>query len=219
MLGLFGDPHGDYSETLRVSRGDVAPFSVFLGDFDLARPLDIELSPLTQAGSEVWFVRGNHETDTVAWYDNVYSSTLAGRDFSSRVVDMGGLRVAGLGGVFRGAIWHPVLSPGEPKYLSRKDFVKRNGGNLWRGGLPRKHRSSIFPEDFDILAKQSADILVTHEAPSSHRFGFREIDRLAEHMGARLIVHGHHHEPYDGRLQNGIRVIGMGQADYRRIEL
>ena len=37
-------------------------------------------------------------------------------------------------------------------------------GNRWRDGLPRKHRSSIFPEDYFRLESLHADILVTHEA-------------------------------------------------------
>jgi len=53
--------------------------------------------------------------------------------------------------------------------------------------------AAIWPEDIETLASQKADILVTHEAPSSHPSGSAVIDELARAMGARLIVHGHHH--------------------------
>ncbi|KAF0225737.1 MAG: hypothetical protein FD176_184 [Rhodospirillaceae bacterium] len=71
---------------------------------------------------------------------------------------------------------------------------------------------SIWPEDYERLAQQQADILVTHEAPSNHPHGFIEIDQLAEAMGAKLIVHGHHHRDYQTALPSGIRVIGVGLA-------
>ncbi|MBT2320799.1 hypothetical protein J7E62_00295 [Variovorax paradoxus] len=36
-----------------------------------------------------------------------------------------------------------------------------------------------------------ADILVSHEAPAAHPFGFAAVDELAISLGARLVVHGH----------------------------
>lgn len=48
-----------------------------------------------------------------------------------------------------------------------------------------------------------ADILVTHEAPSYHSnfglkdTGFQVIDELAQFLGARYVVHGHHHDNQD----------------------
>jgi hypothetical protein len=79
--------------------------------------------------------------------------------------------------------------------------------------LPLFHRDTIFPEDFDRLAAIGCDILVTHEAPSSHPHGFAAIDALAAACGARLIVHGHHHQSYAAELGNGIKVRGLGLAE------
>ena len=64
----------------------------------------------------------------------------------------------------------------------------------WRGGLSLRHRTSIFPSEVEVLSKQRADILVTHEGPSMHRHGFYGLDRLADAMGVRHLVHGHLHE-------------------------
>ena len=59
--------------------------------------------------------------------------------------------------------------------------------------------TAIWPEDYDYLASQRADILVTHEAPRSHPAGNAALDALARAMGASLIVHGHHHVPLSRR--------------------
>ena len=217
-LGFFGDPHSDYGAVARAVVDGPADTSVFLGDFDLTRPLDEELSALSGAGSDIWYIHGNHDTDTVEWYDFVFGSKLADRNLAGRIVDIDGIRVAGLGGVFRSKVWDPRRSNAEPFFMSRQEFVGARPHALWRGGLPRRHRSTVFPEDFAALSKESADILVTHEAPSTHKFGYRQIDKLAECMGVELIVHGHHHEAYESVLPNGIKVVGMGQADYRTVD-
>ena len=62
-------------------------------------------------------------------------------------------------------------------------------------------------------------MLITHEAPSSHRHGFAAIDRLAEAAKARLIVHGHHHESYAKTLANGIDVRGLAVAETWALEM
>jgi hypothetical protein len=56
--------------------------------------------------------------------------------------------------------------------------------------------STIFPDTTEGLARQRADVLVSHEAPAGHPYGFAAIDRLAVAMGVRLVVHGHHHVEY-----------------------
>ncbi len=125
-------------------------------------------------------------------------------DIGGRVIEVGGLRIAGLGGVFKPRIWYPRADePGgriePPSFNTRREFLDSLPlREHWRGGLPLWHRDSIFPEDFAQLAQHRFDVLVTHEAPSCHRHGFAAIDRLAEVAAARLIVHGHHHESVCG---------------------
>ncbi len=72
--------------------------------------------------------------------------------------------------------------------------------------------TAIWPEDYDRLASQRADILVTHEAPSSHPAGNAALDALARAMGARLIVHGHHHVCYRAVAPDGLRALGVAAA-------
>jgi hypothetical protein len=55
-------------------------------------------------------------------------------------------------------------------------------------------------------------VLVTHEAPSSHPQGVAFIESLARKMGARLVIHGHHHVCYRARAEDGLQVQGVGAA-------
>ena len=82
------------------------------------------------------------------------------------MVKIGGYRIAGLGGVLEVKCGcRPMI----PSSIRKEDYARHGGkGNFWRGGLTRKHRSTIFPIDYASLASQKADILVTHEAPSCH---------------------------------------------------
>ena len=145
-------------------------------------------------------------------HDNLFESSLAHRNLHGRVVEIGGFRVAGLGGVFRESIWAPPL---EPAFGSAKDRLKViRPGERWRGGMPLRHRSSIFPDEVDRLARQRADVLVTHEAPGGHPLGWKALDHLASAMGAQVLVHGHLHQQIDyaaeGRLPDDCRYQAYG---------
>lgn len=210
MILFAGDPHGNFKPIIRATRELRPDGVILLGDHDLDRPLEAVLEGIDQL-TEVYWIPGNHDGDRDDWYDHLFGSALADRNLNGRVVTVGGLRVAGLGGVFRDQIWHPDV--GQPRFCAREDFVRQMGkGNRWGDGLPRKHRVSIWWEDYARLADQRADILVTHEAPSVHKYGFPAIDELAQHMNASLIVHGHHHSDYTDELASGIRVLGVGLA-------
>jgi hypothetical protein len=45
------------------------------------------------------------------------------------------------------------------------------------------------------------------------------LDELARAMGARLIVHGHHHIGYQAMLPGSLRVVGIGRAGLWRLGL
>jgi len=127
------------------------------------------LADLIGAGCAIYFIHGYHDVDQEHWADFVFKSQLAGNNITGRVVDIGGIRVAGLGGVFHADVWHPLDGAGTYKFFSRAEFIASNSRRTWRNGLPLRHRSTIFPEDFNTLAGLEADILITHEAPSSHK--------------------------------------------------
>lgn len=167
------------------------------------------LAPAIERGWDVRWILGNHDTETEAAYDNLTNHP---GDLGLRVTLIGGQRIAGLPGVFKPRVWQP--HDGAPSYRSRSEFqAALRPGESWRGGLPLFHRDTIFPEDFDRLSAERCDILVTHEAPSSHPHGSAVIDALAQACGARLIVHGHHHQSYEAVLPNGIRVRGLGLSE------
>lgn len=213
---FYGDPHGDYRDLKKIAKSKPRAV-IFLGDMDLEKSFDEVAKPLTEAGIEVHYIHGNHDTDQLDWYDNLFESKLGQNNLSCRVQEIGGIRVAGLGGVFRGKIWHPKDGAGEPRFKTRRDFLHANSRNKWRDGLPIGQRSTIFPEDLDRLSKLRADVLVTHEAPSCHTYGFDELDLLAEMMGVKAIVHGHHHEAYTAQLDCGIPVVGLDKAEIMKV--
>jgi predicted phosphodiesterase len=205
-----GDVHGQFGHVIKAVQAHRPDAVVLLGDLQAKAPLEVELAAiLTQ--TEVWFIHGNHDTDSEADHDHLFGSALADRNLHGRVVSVAGVRIAGLGGIFREQVWHPP-EPGH--YASPQDFVARGGkGNRWRGGLLLKHRSSIFPADCLSLSKLRADVLVTHEAPSAHPHGFAAIDELARSLGVHTTFHGHHHDRLDysaERTRLGFKAFGVG---------
>ncbi|MGJ3702638.1 metallophosphoesterase [Variovorax sp. AFSI2.2] len=197
-LMFFGDPHGDLDPVIAAVERFQPEAIVLLGDIQARRPLHVELRPILDL-TEIWFIHGNHDTDSDADYDNLLGSDLATRNLHAQVVEIAGFKVAGLGGIFRSKIWDP-RRPIEEAAFQSSDAMRRTmkRQERWRDGIARKHRSSIFPADFQqLLRHQSADILVTHEAPAVHPHGWRVIDELAETLGVQLVVHGHHHQNID----------------------
>jgi predicted phosphodiesterase len=205
-----GDVHGCFDHVIEAVREYSPDAVVFLGDLQPQRSLELELTPILEH-TDVWWIHGNHDTDSDADYNNLFGSALADRNLHGRVVEIAGIRVAGLGGVFRGQVWTP---PAEWAFESAQDYCARCvKGNQWRGGLLRKHRTSIFPADYFGLMRQRADVLVTHEAPSCHPYGFQTIDELARGLRAGKVFHGHHHDRLDytgDRARLGFEAFGVG---------
>jgi predicted phosphodiesterase len=197
-LMFFGDPHGDFEPVVAAVERFRPEAIILLGDLQPRQPLHVELQPILDR-TEVWFIHGNHDTDSDADYDHLWESELADRNLHGRIVEIAGYRVAGLGGIFRSKIWDPRRPIEEVAFVSGKTMRQSmRPAERWRDGIARRHRSTIFPDDYQqLFGRQSADILVTHEAPAAHPHGWHAIDDLAKMLGARLLVHGHHHENID----------------------
>ena len=224
MILFAGDPHGNFAPIIRACLAREAGTLILVGDCDCPAPLPVLLAPVFAAGWQVHWILGNHDTETEAAFDNLAGAWPQG-DIGLRVVTIDGMRIAGLPGEFKPRVWYPRPDPvskqtDPPQFRTRAAFLAAlRPEEHWRGGLPLWHRDTVFPEDIERLAGERFDVLVSHEAPSSHRHGFAVIDRLAEAGGARLIVHGHHHEPYAAVLPNGVRVRGLGLAEPWMLEL
>ena len=210
QIFFCGDVHGCFDHIIEAVTEHEPAAIILLGDVQAQRPLEKELA-LILDNTEIWFIHGNHDTDSEADYDNLFGSALADRNLDGRVVNIAGVRIAGLGGIFRGQVWWP---PEAPSYTSAKAFERQHGaGNRWRNGLTLRHRSTIFPDTYERLAALHADVLVTHEGPSVHPHGFAALDELARQMGVRQTFHGHHHDriDYSGHWdQLGYRAFGVG---------
>lgn len=210
MIFFCGDPHGHFGHIIGAVQERQPAAVILLGDLQAQRPLEVELALILDK-TEIWFIHGNHDTDTDSDHDHLFGSALADRNLHGRVVEIAGLRIAGLGGVYRGKVWAP---PAAATFENPEQYLARCGkGNFWRGGLPLTHRSTIFPVDYQCLQKQRADMLVTHEAPSAHPHGFAAIDELARSLGVTTSFHGHHHDRLDysaERTRLGFDAFGVG---------
>lgn len=217
MIYFLGDVHGHYDHILPAlaadTSGDGLPkTAIFLGDLQAQRPFEDEIRPLIDAGIAVWFIPGNHDTDSRQEWDNLLPSWH--RNLHGRVVEIEGLRVAGLGGTFREKIWLP---PAPPQFHAfqyfEEDVRQRSIQRSARDHLLLRYSSAIFPDTVEALRNQRADILVTHEAPSCHPHGFRSIDALATTMGVQAVFHGHQHDSLNYRKADdrmGFRAYGVG---------
>jgi Icc-related predicted phosphoesterase len=201
-----GDPHGEFGHILSAIEEYHPAAVVILGDLTPPKSLDEIFKDI--GATQVFWIPGNHDTDSDLIYDRLWRSRFAKQNLNGKVLDVGPLKVGGLGGVFRGQVWMP---PAVPNYTSPTHFIHKLGKNsMWRGGLPRRHRSTIFNSLYERLAGMKADVLVTHEAPSSHPKGFAEIDMLARRMGVRYVFHAHQHQSMDYGEIDGVVTRGIG---------
>ncbi|MCK9687331.1 metallophosphoesterase family protein [Scleromatobacter humisilvae] len=215
-----GDPHGGVRGSLQyiieAARDTQASAVILLGDIEPARPLHEELGPILD---RVWWIPGNHDSDSDDVWRRVATPEMAARNLHGRVVTLpdSGLRIAGLGGVFRESVWHPSPASargGVPAFRTRAAHAKATPRqDRWEGGHHRKHCGSIYPDEVDHLAELRADVLVTHEAPGYHPNGFDILDVLAQSLGVKVAVHGHQHDRLDSSTKweaQGFKSFGVG---------
>lgn len=210
---FYGDPHGEWKPLLKAVQEFHPSGVVLLGDCDLAMPLREQLKPVFDMGIRLRWIPGNHDCDTPEWHDRLFDDYPEG-NLHARWQQIGGLIVAGLGGIFKDRAWYPRFEQSKPVYQSRRDYLRQlRRADRWRNGMPLEMRDCVFPEDIAALDGIRADVLVCHEAPSCHRHGFIAIDDLAQSLRVKLVIHGHHHQSYRATLPNGIRVVGLNKAE------
>lgn len=210
-LLFCGDPHGQWQHIIDAALDTNARAVILLGDLEPARPLHLELEAIWE---RVWFIHGNHDTDTPNAFNHVWAPDIAERHIHCRVITLPcGTRIAGLGGVFRGAVWNP--KDNKPAHYRNREAhaSKTHPQDRVRGSVNLRHWSSIYPEDIEQLSTLQADILITHEAPGYHEYGFHELDELTRNMGAHTTVHGHQHDSIDSSArwaEQGFQSYGVG---------
>jgi len=212
MILFAGDAHGDFVPV--IEEAGEASAVVLLGDQEPQMPLVDELGP--GVAEKTWWIYGNHDSDYADYMK--HHESMADRNLHGKVIEIDGVRIAGLGGVFRAKKF-------EVDQTTRLDEVNldcpQDTREAWiklkRGGraYPADF-TSIFPDDIKgllrIAKRTRIDILVTHEAPESHKLGYRLLGDLARALKVKMIVHGHHHERYSATIEGGIRVEGIGMA-------
>ncbi|MEQ1559752.1 MAG: metallophosphoesterase [Methyloglobulus sp.] len=203
-----GDPHGNFKPLVAAVHQHKPKAVVLLGDYDLDIPLEKSLENIIGL-TEIWWIAGNHDFETPAKHDNLFHSALAEQSLHLKVVEVAGLKIAGLGGIFLGRVWYP---PKQPKWSNKQEYLNAQRPHIKHGDMPLKYQCAIWHDEFHALAQLKADILVTHEAPGSHRHGFSVIGELASAMGAKHIFHGHLHENYGKLIKNNIQVYGVADA-------
>lgn len=111
MILILGDNHGRFDHippaiAAERAQGRRVDAVIFLGDIEAQRDFEQEVVPIEALGVAVHWIVGNHDTDSENnWRHLQYSQH---RRIDGRVVEIGGIRVAGLGGIFRGSIWFPA---------------------------------------------------------------------------------------------------------------
>lgn len=195
-IWFLGDVHSSFKHIARALERAVEPpkWLVFLGDVDISdRPFRSVLEPWYRQFPSVRFafIHGNHDADSYAHWEMLHDCGGA-VPLHVRVVELNGIRIAGLGGTFLGRVWSP---PATPTFQSKEAAMNR-GSYQWRDGQRPNPGllAAIYPDDIAKLSNLRADILVTHEAPSCHPYGFEAIDELSWDMQVVRTFHGHHHD-------------------------
>jgi predicted phosphodiesterase len=217
QIWFLGDVHGEFAHIARAMVDAVKKPSwiVFLGDIDVEHKPFIEiLEPLRRNFPEtrVAFIYGNHDADTYEHWQMLHTCGDAVA-LHGQVVDLDGVKVAGLGGNFLGRIWSP---PAKPSFMNKAAAMNRGDFQFRGGQRPNPSlNAAIFPDDVTKLSKQRAHILVTHEAPSCHPYGFDKLDELSRDMRVVRSFHGHMHDDKSdeyilGRNERGFDARAVG---------
>lgn len=195
-IWFVGDVHGYFKHLARMlQEAELRPrWVVLAGDIDIfQKPFREIVEPLQRfdPSVRVAFIHGNHDADSHEHWEMLHDCGDA-LPLHGQVVDMDGVRVAGLGGHFVGRVWMP---PEAPAFGSKAAAVNRGAFQYRDGQRPNPvYHGAIYPDDLDQLARHRADILVTHEAPSCHPRGFEALDGLARGLQVTRAFHGHHHD-------------------------
>lgn len=210
MILFAADCHGNFEPLHNVqSQADAV---ILLGDQEPEKDMGTELGQ--ELKEKTWWIYGNHDADYESYLDN--HKSILNKCLHCRVIEIEGIRIAGLNGVFSRKILGIDFSTRLHELLracpcsTRAEIIQ-----LRHGKTPSVTDSvTIFYDDIQTLInlsrKTRIDVLVLHEAPATHCLGYMLLSDLATEMGVKMVVHGHHHEKYSATLPSGIKVVGVG---------
>jgi Icc-related predicted phosphoesterase len=202
-FGVLGDIHGNFAALVRVlERHPEIPFWLCVGDVASAG------GAYPEPSAPVYWIKGNNESfDRIAAFA-AGDDRVANLNYipNGAVVDVGPLRVAGLGGTFA-PTWYDTPAaglPARPKDDKRRHFVREE------------------VETLTAMGPERVDVLLTHEAPGpfwitlpsatapSKRWrrdvGKPAITEVADALRPKLHCFGHHHQ-YATFERNGIATV------------
>jgi len=114
------DPHGCFANIISAVDKYRPEAVILLGDYNLEVPLENYLRTLVGM-TQIYWIPGNHDFDSTAEHENLFHSALSYNNLHLKVVEVGGLRIAGLGGIFMGRIW---MLGGIPRWQDKKHWLK-----------------------------------------------------------------------------------------------
>jgi len=165
LIWMLGDVHGHFDHVLETVRltGEKPAAVIFLGDLQCPVPFSECVKHIEAAGIACWAIPGNHDTDSEADCRNLFHDPLfKERNLHGRVVEIAGVRVAGLGGVFRGEIWYPRASGNaeavdEPVFRSYDAFrldLQQRQGRPRRLSNPEERLAPAVPDRIALLGDE-----------------------------------------------------------------
>lgn len=228
-LWCLGDVHSHFEHIEQaLDAAKVKPVAViFLGDIEAPIPLWECCAGIEKRGVEWFWVIGNHDTDTEDNWKNVSDEKSMAHNIDGRIVTIDGVRVAGLGGIFRGEVWHPEIDGGKPTHSTYAEYEKfiRSNANLKRRLTKRDlaQLQAVPPEsrhwNSAVLDASRAGKLLKHHStifPADYeRLADMKADILVTHEApschphgfeaidllaqamGATVFHGHHHDSLD----------------------
>lgn len=213
-MWFCGDVHSDFGplKTALQTSKDKPSWIILLGDIEALGSISTYANlilKLSDSKTRLAFIHGNHDSDTRESWSYLHDDLGSAVALHGQVVNLNGVRVAGLGGTFLQRVWAPPNSPAFDSY----EALSSSGGSKYRQG-PRQPTNSrylgaIYPSSFDRLRRERADVLVTHEAPHVHPFGWQAITDLAQQLNVIRSFHGHTHDDLTEQYKLQREIIGF----------
>ncbi len=215
---FYGEADGELAPLLEACGEECPHAVVLLGCSVLPRSGHAGLSALSAAGVDVRWLHGRPVPDAAHQVVQLHDGHPRGR-LHQCIAALGGMLVAGLGGVFEKGVWYPktdmqgyapAMSPLEAARVLVPDGLRLRRTRTAVHG-------AIFPGDHAVLRGRRADVLASFEAPTIRPDGFFAVDKVAYDCHARLVVHAQGAAASRASLPTGVPVRGVDRREVLRI--